>query len=128
MTNEALAAKIEAAPAEQQREMLELAFIAIHGLALEDSDRFFDLLNAKAYESAAITLVPEGWVRGFEEWPHPDKGPITRAWLKETSISRIGGDTIWGHSSDDQHIEGKASTPALALAAACVRAKGTGHE
>lgn len=66
MTLLELADRCEAATAEQQRELLEAAWAAIHG-SLPRRNRgghnaensFVSMLDAKAYESAAMTLVPE---------------------------------------------------------------------
>ena len=72
---QALIARLEAATADQQRELLIEAFEAFHPypgprhyLFTEIDwswdrlhDRFMRMLDAEAYESAALTLAPEGW-------------------------------------------------------------------
>lgn len=119
-----LIARVEAGTAEQQRELLiEAAFEIANGWWSEERDaKFYAMLDAEAYESAALMLVPEGWVSGFEHWPDP-KGETCKAWLKQTSTSKIGHEYFWGHATGDLHIDGKAATPALAIGAAALRAK-----
>lgn len=67
MSNDALIERLEGATADEQRELLIAAYGAIHGLnpCLEDglptqegAHRFLAMLDAEAYESAALTLVP----------------------------------------------------------------------
>ena len=66
----ALAERCEKATAEQQRELLEAAYTAIfghppvHEYRQPDGQRvtaFLRMLDAEAFESAAMTLLPEGW-------------------------------------------------------------------
>ncbi len=63
-----LADRIEAATADQQREMLELAWEAIHGSKPRTNrgghnpeNLFVGKLNVGAFVDAALSLVPEGW-------------------------------------------------------------------
>ncbi len=75
MTPTELAARCESAKADEQRELIELAFRLIHGekperipggspewLAwLDKHNLIVDMLDAHAYESAVIMLVPKGY-------------------------------------------------------------------
>jgi len=130
-----LAGRVEEGERSDQEQLLTEAFEAIKGpLSTRKGSivchhpewfAFQKMLRALAYESAALALVPEGWVRGVEEWPDPN-GAHSRAWLKQTSTSRMGKRLIWGHASDDAFVEVKhAVTPALALCAASLRAWAT---
>lgn len=117
-----LSTQIEQAKPEQQREMLKLAWIRIHhGDGAADTphnteflntsecrrcDAFWNLLNIgtdEAFTGAALMLVPEGrvWTSGETGW----------AYLHSPDCNRVGGQ--WANN---------CSTPALAIAAACVRA------
>lgn len=109
--------RIEQATAEQVRELLEEAFNTLfpypgaeHYLALEVDwtwdwlyARFRKMLDAEAWTSAAEMLVPEGFV-GMAGLGIPEA-------------------VLW-RSGQFSQVRGKAATPALALAAACLRAKG----
>jgi len=116
-----LAARVKAATAEQQAELLNDAFAVVFGppkrvmdddgVWLELRVRFDGLLKWRAFESAAMTLVPEGW-----DWSAGTGRGTGWATLGLKVTDRIGG------SSDDE-ISREASTPALALVAACLRAR-----
>jgi hypothetical protein len=122
-----LAERVERAEAAEQRAMLEEAWLAIHheGYPPEDAsdtcrkcDRFDKLLEAEAYESAALMLVPEGWVVGSLEWwsMRHDAG-VT---LLETGPTDDG---FQGYSAAVHgDARAKAVTPALALCAASLKA------
>lgn len=113
-----LATRLEQGTAEQQRELLIAVFEVIHGERIVRHHtgrttyhplwfKFNKMLNAEAYESAALMLVPEGWTwtlrsSGFFELRHPDKCNL---------------DT-----------EGREITLALALAAAALRARENSHD
>lgn len=131
MTSE-LIARLEAATADQQRELLIEAFEAFHPypgprhyLVTEIDwswdrmrDRFMRMLDAEAYESAALTLVPEGYAVEVSLWP------------KQTSHCEIIGthlrnDEYW-HTGKDGKWRSQAATPALAIVIAALRAKGEG--
>jgi hypothetical protein len=114
----ALASRVEAETADGREIMFE-AWLAINGSEpasgysprsdppfcpkwedyIKSRCRFLNLLQAEAYESSAITLVPEGW-----EWAYVDRQAIVRR-----------ADTM-------QHTFAKSATPALALTAAALRA------
>lgn len=103
--------RIEQATAEQVRELLEEAWNTIapgRGVswALANARRFTVMLDAEAWTSAAEMLVPE-----------------THFW----SICMKGGATGFSaccQARGDALERSDAATPALALAAACLRAKG----
>lgn len=97
-----LAARVEAAEASEQRAMLYEAF---HALRLPGEYHFDKMLDAEAYESAAMTLVPE---RRNTELRIP-LGARAEAY-------------IWEPGQIPPHI-GHAATPALALVAAALRAR-----
>lgn len=125
MTDE-LIARLEAAAAIDQRDALISAYIAIY-----DGDhpefcsstralRFMRMLNAEAYESAALTLVPEGWRMAalcqrdpwFCRLETDDFESVT--WGK-------GGDWITEVTSGSE-ATANAPTPALAIVIAALRA------
>lgn len=110
-----LAERCEKATPEQQGQLIEQAWDVLaeesaefRAFALSTPESGFEncaakfgmALDARAYESAALMLVPEGW-----EWAYLDKKAIVR---------KSGS---WSHSF------GEASTPALALYAAALRAR-----
>jgi len=135
----ALSDRVEAASADEQRAMLEAAFVAIHGdeppseydgLAWKQNNpdfspawttyiskrgQFQRLLDAEAYESAAMMLVPEEW---------------------SVRVGRFDDGTGYaGLAKNDMHMGAEdpdewywecenAATPTLALTAACLRARG----
>lgn len=123
MSRDELIARLEAAKADQQRELLIEAFEAFHPypgprhyLVTEIDwswdrmrDRFMRMLDAQAYESAALTLVPEGCL-----WGAGNEDCTDRPWA-------------WclppGKSWDDAD-NSYAATPALALCIAALKARG----
>jgi len=110
-----LIARIEAAQADV-RDVLELAFFDIYGREPDKvhipqwnqwRDReisFHRFLDAEAYLDAAMMLVPEGWRYGI----------MGRAGYTECGI---------GPEEKDAVYTGRSETPALALAAASLKAK-----
>jgi hypothetical protein len=120
-----LAARCEAATASEQREMLELAFRAIHGekptrvhggcdlldFWLARHNPFFLMLEAKAFESAALMLVPEGWTRLTD---NTDGREIVELYTPDYD------EHDW--QPDIRFSAASAATPALALCAASLRA------
>ena len=108
-----LAERCEKATAEQQRELLLEAFETLTAafVATPSAIKFVRMLDAEAYESAAMTLVPEGWT--YDAYQGPSGQP--HRWKLRT----IGdGDKFY------TEVEAKAATPALALCAAALRARG----
>ena len=86
-------------------------------------------LRFTASLDAAMTLVPEGWaIESLSHWPAAPEGADNHttgkssARLVGTSLSRFGKSMIWGHGFGDGRVDGDATTPALALTAAALRA------
>jgi hypothetical protein len=109
----ALAERCEQAAAEQQRDLLEEAWWALSGMASSRArglaaidQRFLKMLEAEAYESAAMTLVPEGmdWQVGHGIETEHGGRPSNYAWC--------------GEGEGELRF---AATPALALCAAALR-------
>jgi hypothetical protein len=123
-----LAARAEAADPSEQREVLNAAFRAIHGekppRVLGGSDAltnwllrynpFFKMLDAEAYESAAMMLLPEGFRFSLDN-AFGGGGAVCGA---------IVNNTVFAKNAKT----GDASTPALALVAASLRASATQGE
>jgi hypothetical protein len=108
---DSLISRIEAAGEGEQRELLIEAFTALFsdplgyiGNRTDDQRRiaFLRRLDANAFESAAMMLVPEGWESTV--W---SKGEAYLHSPKRPEIPDVGA---------------FAATPALALAAACLKA------
>lgn len=126
-----LTSRIETAGPEQQRESMEEAWEALNPIpdgrhpvskAGEYARRWFSftaMLDAQAYESAAMLLVPEGCgVYLNRYWSGSHVGPV---WSAELVFGGIPSDPRRVFDCFD------AATPALALAAACIRAKESDH-
>lgn len=113
MTN--LPQRIEQAGADQQREMLELAFVAIHGrdpLNVASAGKwqfrqatFYIMLDAEAYVDAALSLIPEGWGKDVADLE--GGGSICHVW----------------NDSIEQDFGGHGKTWAFSIAAAALRAR-----
>ena len=109
-----LAARVEAAGADEQYQMLAMAFDAVfpeHELQgtphiewKHEYRAFRNMLAAEAYESAAMMLVPDGYAFGCGHG---------------TDLERFPG---WAWCGKDEGAYIFAETPALALTAACLRA------
>lgn len=122
----ALAARMQEAQAKEQRELLEAAWCAVFGepvsrelliISMLDPHyhRLIKMLDAEAYESAALMLVPDGWLvmainAGCNNPTAPDFNKAT-ALICEGTPEAIG---------DAEPIE--ASTTALAIASAALLA------
>lgn len=118
----ALAATVEAASADEQRDLLIEAFKAIHGPKpfrvpggspewkawLDLFNPFFKKLEARAFLDAALTLVPEGHHFGAGTDIPDGIGPDGWAWVSD--------------KRDTFEIV-RAATPALALTASALRAQ-----
>ena len=114
MTPIELAERIEQAGPDDQRELLELAWRKLRGdeyvrTGINLFYVFQELLDVEAYLSAAEMLVPDGLVFSVM-----------------TDFDRPGKARVWGSVLPGQVLDrgwsAEASTPALALAAACLRA------
>ncbi|WP_121120109.1 hypothetical protein [Croceibacterium ferulae] len=104
-----LVAEIEAADPVEQAELLCDAWDLLARPGWADADRsaqFMRCIDAEAFESAAIMLVPEG---AFPTLDFVER----RCWLRDGS----GFDLAFGVA------HGRGSTIALALVAACLRAR-----
>lgn len=107
MTLVELVERCEAATADEQREMLEHVFAALlPNPSVLEARCFVDMLNCEAFESAAMTLVPEGW-----NWKVGHSGYRASSWVMEGVRGGYVGN------------ESYAVTPALALCAAALRAR-----
>lgn len=105
---DALAARVAASPAEQQLDVLGDVWDALGPMTRPSSEqarRFAIFLDAGAYDSAAAALVPPRMQYGAGR-DNIVAGPAGWAWV----------------TSDESYDIERASTPALALAAAAVRA------
>jgi hypothetical protein len=115
----ALAERVESAPLEMQGKLLEQAWELCAEYSAEfrafttsylsgfdnNAGRFSMCLEASAYESAAMMLVPEGLA------------------FEMTTTGYKPGATVCGNPMFDTHEGAYAATPALALVAAALRAR-----
>jgi len=101
----ALIARVEAAAADEQPWAM-LAVVDALNLPNDPHRRVVNMIYAECYESAALTLVPEGMV-----W---NAGNDTPGWAH-----------VWRDSPqyDGRPHDGRSATPALALTAAALRAR-----
>lgn len=119
-----LAERCEKANADQQEALLREAFQAIHSLKpykhpdaaawvawLDLFNPFRAMLEAKAFESAALTLVPEGHTTAVVQ-DHS-------AWLAEVRALGVSTHIDWPNFKRSQ----RCATPALALGAAALRSR-----
>ena len=128
MTTAELIEKLERAEG-PSRELFEAAWVAIHheGYGPENErdtcrlcERFNRMLDAEAWESAALTLVPEGW--------RPYSADMS---VKGRTMFLIEGPKAqWSTDEDgekcagnDWYSQGIAATPAIALCIAALKAK-----
>ncbi|MCR4297231.1 MAG: hypothetical protein NUV75_00550 [Gallionella sp.] len=114
-----LTTQIEQAGPEQQREMLDAAWLRIYERPSVQSERgrvYHRLLSVntdEAFTGAALMLVPEGWCIAIRQ---QDKGWAVdfqkgyRTSYTDVILTKGGGKRGW------------PATPALAIAAVCVRA------
>ena len=102
-----LARRCERASANEQADVLIDAYEAISRTGRADYDwatRFMRFIDAEAYESAALTLIPD-WASGW-------------------SAYKSGTAVVWPPISSKQDGFGaQAATPALALCAAALKAR-----
>lgn len=115
-----LATRLEQGTAEQQRELLSKAvehLAARNLISYGNSAKALRFIDAEAYESAALMLVPEGWspiIDCVAETRDPPSCQV-ECW-------KIGAD-----HRDTFRTVGTAATPALAICAAALRT-GASHE
>ena len=119
-----LSDQIENATPDQQRQMLYEAWDALNPLPRQEMSfryawgvkrvQFDAMIDAGAFESAAMTFIPEGWSYGFTDRraTYPGMRVNAQMWTAEPAST----------------IHGDATTPALAIAAACVRVEETRRE
>lgn len=104
-----LSTEIEQAGAERQRELLAEAWRVLKvrwdGDVPDGAEQFKAMLDAGAFESAAMILAPEGWWIEVHRFPGDGSGLGV---LKHPREVR-----------KDNRV--KAATPALALLGACMR-------
>jgi hypothetical protein len=130
-----MAERCERAEPSEQRALLTQAFEVVHGRQLaagwETEDgrcetnarlKFDRMLEAGAFESAAMTLVPEGWAVERSGW-HTIAEPHHAGF--ELWQYRKNADGEYRHSSSETITKGSAVTAALALCAAALRARAT---
>lgn len=104
----ALAERCEKAKGEEQYELLCKAHLLVRGLKRYVRDDFARMLDSGAYESAALSLVPEGW-----------RFSVDNAFGRGSAVcGAIVNNTAFAKNAQ----LGDATTPALALTAACCRA------
>ena len=89
------------------------------------SQRFGELIDAKAFESAAMMLVPEGYVLSLNATSDDEKRRHTSDIPLSDWIAMLIRQEHCGYRIDFRgHCRhGCAATPALALAAAAIRAR-----
>lgn len=116
-TLRALADHVEKATADQQGEMLETAWNALGPITRptpEQATSFARKLDAEAYESAALMLVPEGeghWPQVYYTGINPTNPNSQRCRVE-----------LWGKGLR-RLARSNAATPALAFCAAALRAQ-----
>lgn len=132
---EALADQIESANADSFRGPRSLIHEAGMRLLQLDADlrRQIVMLDAEAFESAALMLIPEHWaIESLTYWPVPAEYAETaggyiekpaRVSLAACSPWRFGKKTFYGHGGGDPRVEARAATIAHAITAAALRAK-----
>lgn len=111
-----LAERVEGGTPDEQASLLEEGAVALRGHSQSRTDpwwgRWDALMSVDAFESAAMTLVPEGWTF----WSIQLKRIGTGHEGARAEVSRLSG-------GDEDYCISRAATPALALAAAALRAK-----
>lgn len=117
-----LITRIEQAGEEEQHPLLDFAWRKLRGdeytrTGINLFYRFRDMLDAHAYLSAAEMLVPDHDDRWLEI-----KGP--RKYLNIPTPSPNYWSALLATFSNERHVTGWGATPALALAAACLKAHG----
>lgn len=127
----ALAERCEAAGADEQRELLITARVYISPQPMPptkldhpwfvEARRFRAMLDAEAYESAALMLVPpRPWrVCTLSDYPH-NNFQSGAGWFVNLSNDVCG----YGREGPIATVMARAATPALAILAACCRARG----
>jgi len=114
-----LIARIEAASADDERHMLELAWQQVRGefpggcaWYSAENQRLARLLNGGGFIDAALTLVPDD---AFWRLGHDGDGADPSEFKAQIIVPKLGGVDMRGQSV--------AATPALALCAAALKAR-----
>jgi hypothetical protein len=114
--------RLQSAGADEQRELLVEVWDAIApsfdraGL-IDKAHRFSIMLDAEAWESAALMLVEDNMAVD-----------VTLRWREAPARARLlpvyeASPGRWLHKGSDPHFCANATTPALAIAAACLKAR-----
>ena len=106
--------KLEKATADEQESVLRdaLAFAWQRGWLSRDTyNRAREWVDLGAYESAALTLVPEGWSRLQKTAEHHENGFVVELWRS------------WGPDAY-KRISVRHQTEAIALCIAALKARG----
>ncbi len=112
----ALAERVEATTADEQHAVMMAVIEIVYGRDTPAWRKAFLMVTVEAYESAAMPLVPEGWVIASMDW-----WPVTkRAGVTLRQVDDNGWGVGYGPESGDARSQSCA--PALALAAAALRA------
>jgi hypothetical protein len=117
-----LAERVEAeraTPADEFRIISEAA-LSIFGWEDERYKRVLRLLEAGASLDAAMRLVPEGWEPVIDCVNQDQRLAHVDLWQ---SVTKLGGDGL----PFNERAVGNATTPALALTAACLKARAEMH-
>lgn len=128
-----LADRCEKADASEQRAVLEAAYLIINPERDTTVEGHFEwlpferMLDAEAYESAAMMLVPEGWNIRIEQTSKGQRDDNTSGEELYAWAAHLIHDNDTGYANRKRSIHGwkhaYAATPALALVAACCRAR-----
>ena len=106
--------RIEQAAPDVREVLMNAAFeIADGNWSMAQTTRFTRFLDAEAYTDAALMLVTEGALLRVHGCTNRNG---FNAWI---NIHQVG---------NEKDVFGNGKTPALAIAAASLRAKGPGHE
>lgn len=108
-----LAKRCEKAGPDEQRELLLRAWVAVVPPLDSPYGPFLNMVEVGAFESAALMLVPDDWTA----WELHSHSARTRF---SADLLRLGCD------GGEHWARGRASTPALAIAAASLRARSAG--
>lgn len=104
----ALAERCASATAGEQAELLRQVATAMFGKVPDTMNR---MLSAGAFESASLMLVPEGCCL-YQAGNTPDNPPLSKWWC-----------ALWREGDEEDLGEVEASTFALAIASAALKAR-----
>lgn len=113
-----LAERIERAEGPDRETFLEAGRAVMEEWGLDRRALFADFVQSGAWLDAAMALVPDGWgwMAGHREFPH------ARAYVENRELAFVG---LGGARRNPARkwFEVTAATPALALAAAALKAR-----